>query len=363
MHRGVACVLGIALAGSLRADDGWWSTTGSIGAFGKSHPTISMVSEDLRITLRDGTSARVAVDFVFKNSGRATQVTMAFPERYELRQGASMEHFRSFLDGNPVRTRRKIIERGEPRNEGDTQDSAVWLKRVSFATGQTRHVRVLYDGWYSGNTSGDVELEYVLTTGSTWKGPIGSCRITVDFTGLRKLSAPYPDLPGANWSYPRRGIMTTVLANWKPSSDLSLRMIPGYWNMLLNGSPVNCQEARRKSFPPFTVGKRSDPMVSADCFSFLFGAKEHDKDSFTEWKEWKNPISAKFGGEFTIDHNRLTLASGRVVGLPRKSKTIRQALNGDPRDYHEYVYLKDVVRALGGEFDYVESLDQIRLQF
>ena len=337
---------------SARFDDGWWSSAGGIGSFGKSHPTIRMVGEDLRITLEEGSSPGVDVTFIFHNDGPATRVTMAFPEEYTAGRGKSLDHFRTWVDSSPATASRKVIEKGDP-DDDDSRGSAVWLKEVPFAAGQTRTVRVAYSGIYGGNAAGDVWLDYILKSGASWKGPIGACTITVNWSHLKTLSAPYCDLRGAVWSPSGKREMRTVLKRWKPDQDLDVTMVPGLWNFSIGGQPVDPIQARRAGGRPYVVGSAEDPMLPA-WFGLFFGAWVTNDAGDRDWTEWKNPVCAKFGGHFDIEKGKLTLPSGAVVALKRGFKMVPGPENTEPI---EFVYLKDVVEALGGRFTF-RDLDQ-----
>lgn len=339
------------------ADDGWWSAAGGIESFGKSHPTIRMASEDLRITLHDGEAADVDVSFVFVNDGPATSVTMGFPEDYEMRTEGSLDHFRTWVDGHRVAARRKVLVKGD-KSDLDNTGKAVWLKQVRFGAHQRRVVRVTYHGWYAGNTAGDLALQYTLKSGASWKGPIGECKITVDSTHLRKLSAPYLELSGADWRLARRRVTTATLKNWEPDDDLLVRMIPGFWNFTVNGEPIEPEDGRGYYGKPYVVGSKRDPLLRAEAFDRFFGGwvtKGDDED----WTDWKNPVCQKFGA-FNISKGKLTLFTGKVKSLRRGYKMVRNP-SGDHSA--EFVYLKDVVEALGGRFRYVEGQDLVDLRF
>src|SRR5687767_5304472 len=118
----------VLLASNAVANDGWWAATGEIGGFGK-HDQIQMVEERIDIRLRTE-SAQVTVDFVFRNHGPATTVTMGFPEEYTaVRRG--MKSFTSTVDGIPQSVRKKVVI-----SDKENEDwNVVWLKEVEFQAG------------------------------------------------------------------------------------------------------------------------------------------------------------------------------------------------------------------------------------
>jgi hypothetical protein len=347
----------VCFAGFAVADDGWWSESGGIGFYGKSHPNIRMVSEDLRIRIVDDQVADVNVLFTFRNEGKATGVTMAFPENYELRVGNSLEDFRTWVDGKRVSVHRKVVSMGDPTNEDkmDRIGKAVWLKQVKFASNQTRHVRVSYEGNMSGNTSGDLSFSYTLTTGATWKGPIGVCNITVNWPKFKKQSAPYLHLAPANWHYLPGRKATAKLVNWKPKEDLWMEMLSGFGNFWINGQPLSGQE--NKDALKVIAGDERDPLIQCKSLEGFFagdGGKHGD---------WGAKPRRWFGGGITVSKGVLTLASGAQVKLRRGYKFIGSRPGGADQDYDEFVYLSDLVMALGGKFKFNTPLDRVELIF
>jgi hypothetical protein len=333
------------------ADDGWWCSAGGIECYGKSHPTIRMVSEDLKIHLLEDQSADVDVTFVFHNEGKATQVTMAFPETYEMKVGASVGNFRTWVDGKRVAVKRKEISRGDPKaaEPMDETGKAVWLKKVSFAANQTLNVRVAYNGGMSGTTSGDRTFTYELTTGATWKGPIGLCKIAVTWPkqiiehlpANTELCAPYLELAPARWQYLPGRCAVAILENWKPKDDLAIEMRTGFGNFWINGKHISAKESMSWYFTTI-VGSPNDPMIRCATVDNFFGASAAKLDDFGP-----NGI--------------IKLSSGKKVKLPRGSKVVRtHDDNEDPAD-NEFVYLKDLVEALGGRFHYNATYDRVEI--
>jgi hypothetical protein len=341
------------------ADDGWWSAAGGIGSFGKSHPTIRMVSEDLKITLHNELDAKVVVTFVFRNEGPATKVTMAFPENYETRTGASLSHFRTWVDGERVKVVRKVTKRSDP-HDFDSNGSAAWLKDVRFSANQTRTVKVTYNGWYFGNTSGGRGIEYVLTSGASWKGPIGTCKISVDYSRLTQVSVLYPNLKGVRWHVAKGSILTTTLVNYEPKNELLIQMVPGFWNFTLNGAMIDPDLAERGHYDRYTSGLPSDPLFRTDSFDTVFGAPARDEKGEAFWDSWKSPVCAKFGGPFEVKGNTIKLGNGKTIKLRRG---VRKVPIGPDQKMAEFVYLKDVVQALGGKLSYSARDNRVDLRF
>lgn len=333
------------------ADDGWWSGAGGAGSYGKSHPTIRMVSEDLKIRLQKDESGLVDVTFRFRNEGKATDVTMAFPEEYEQRVGSSLDHFRSWVNGRPVAVRRKVfpLSKDVDPKEGDTEYKAVRLKTVHFAANQTLTVRVAYRGYFSGNTSGDRSFTYILTTGASWKGPIGTCRMTVSWPDWKGLSMPYPNLP-ARWRMTSAHSMTGTMTNWEPEDDLYVAMLPRFGNFWINGQPWLGHD----NFYPL-LGDPKDPMISISEIEHFFGNSEKDITWGPQAVRW-------FGGPFKVANSVVTLHSGKQRRLRRTQRMVKAKDTGDP-DANRYVFIKDLVEALGGRYRYNAALQRTEIAF
>lgn len=349
----LALVLGfIAYA---QADDGWWSEAGGIGCFGKGHPSIRMVSEDLKLKVLDDGFVSVDVLFTFHNDGLLANVTMAFPESYEMRTGGSLKDFRTWVDGNRVSVKRRVITEGDPK-AADPQDEmgkAVWLKKVRFAANQTHAVRVTYLGLISGDTSGNRTFTYTLTSGASWKGTIETCKIAVTWPPElsltspieTNLSAPILGLRPAKWQYIPGRTAVATLTRWKPKDDLTLSMYPGFGNFWINGKQIDPAELRKdfEFYSPPTIGTTRDPMIRVSMIDGFLGqmALNHSVKS----------------GLASYSHGAVTLAGGKRVKLARPSKT--KSLNDS--DQEEFVFVKDLVEAAGGKFHYNVDFSRVEL--
>jgi hypothetical protein len=170
-----------------RANDGGISWGGSPSLL-KSHPSISMESEEVNIIVGDY-DAVVDCRFVFRNSGPATSVRMGFPDDGEGESGfydgaeawknakpqSSFKWFRSWVDGKPSKT--TLVRSSEP--------GQVWhAKTVAFPARGRRVVRDLYSvplGSQIARNGSYKQTAYTLHTGSSWKGKIGRSLVTVRF--------------------------------------------------------------------------------------------------------------------------------------------------------------------------------------
>ncbi len=207
----VAVAVGLAVVASLAgANDGYFGGNGG-PVVPLDHPDIELVRERIAIS---GLRARCRFEFV--NHGAATTVLMGFPEWNGEDGEPGIREFHSFVDGREVATERKTG--GVSPAHPDLQYDAVYTWPVEFAKGQRRrlestydfgpnggnasHVyavfdgragdtaarepgasRALFDRWWDGPGMHDQRvryLDYILQTGSLWKGAIRDATITIE---------------------------------------------------------------------------------------------------------------------------------------------------------------------------------------
>ncbi|HZH97639.1 MAG TPA: hypothetical protein VEX38_01595 [Fimbriimonadaceae bacterium] len=308
-----------------------------------------MLAESINIRLKDRKAA-VEVLFTFKNHGKATRVTMGFPEEGSAGGNRSMKGFRSWIDGVPAKVKRRRLT---PTRGEEASWKAVYLKEVPFRRGQTRRVRVTYTGIYGGDVTGRAMLEYVLRTGKTWKGPIGQCRITVDWTQLKKYAAPELDVPDVDpkWRQIGRTRSQTLIRNLRPQTDLIINLVPGFWNFWINGERV---PYLGYTMPQMIRGHLTDPLISTASLSSFFG----DYDDEERWAPWKRLGLGK-GEEVKIEQDTVVQSGKKLHKLRRPSKLMPHSwgrLGSEP-----YVYLRDFLQAYGGNYAYDSSRKRARL--
>ena len=153
------------------------------------HRSIRMVREKIRIDLYENLNSAndypdtyydTAVDFVFKNDGEATTVEMAFPESAEgadagYPKESSFRFFRTSVNGKGVKVSRVIASR---KLSSGVSSEALWIKKVSFAKGETKAVRVVYRSPW-GNYAGGGWFTAYNFTGGNWKGEVDESELTV----------------------------------------------------------------------------------------------------------------------------------------------------------------------------------------
>lgn len=187
----------LSLAGAgARANDGS-VTWGDAPQLTKSHPSVEMRSEIVRLTV-GATETKVDCQFVFVNHGPACVVRMGFPDysEEEFREAQRFKSFRSWVDGQavPVRSVDGPLEDGYRLR---------WrVKAVSFgAAGTKRAVRRVRDT-YTVDTAVEMRTSvsmasYTLHTGGSWRGPIGRSEVIVSFPSWR---GPFRAVPRRAWN-------------------------------------------------------------------------------------------------------------------------------------------------------------------
>lgn len=185
-----------------------------------SHRSVRMESEVVRASLPSGI---VTTRFVFKNTGPKCEVVMIFPETGGV--GAANEgppertyftYFRSWVDGKPIKVAR-MPQKGETEHGMSYENW--WVKRVPFGANQRRVVVNKYQsppGWGGAGEPPTSTFCYVLETGASWKGTIGSAIIEVDISRIKKRSSITAEPEG----YKRKGTkLIWTLKNVEPTVD------------------------------------------------------------------------------------------------------------------------------------------------
>lgn len=194
----------------LLLNDGWMPMQGSELSL-REHPDVRMVRERVEVTVSAG-HAVVDCRFEFRNEGRACTVTMAFPDDTDRDEPSStFKWFKSWVDGKFVPTDVLTVENGKMRFE-----VRKWrVKRVAFQAGQTRAVRDRYQvaNSVSHLVHSSVQgFDYILRTGSTWKGRITRSEVVITFAADALSGSPRA--MNVN-RVPRSGSTADLEAFWK----------------------------------------------------------------------------------------------------------------------------------------------------
>lgn len=330
-------VIGLGLcAGMARADDSWIGTESGSPYPLTEHPSIRMVREDVDLYLP---SMRVEARFVFRNEGPACTVRMGFPETGGGEGGngdirPKLSRFQSRVDGR--RLRRTWI----PTRERNGQWTGFWATKLRFGRGQTRVVtdRFTASGW--GDSQGIDGLDYILTSGANWKGPIGYGRIVCHLQDRRGWS--YRTTPDSRQT--ESGQLVYEFRDLHPTENFCILWRPWFECITVNGQA------------------RDQLLWAADVDGDAHGAarkvparKQGDRVNLS-LVEACALLGIRYSGRPTADGYRVQLVrEGRVVELREGSALA--AINGrmarlrqPPRRDHGWlsICLQDLIDLFGG---------------
>ncbi|MFC1849250.1 YARHG domain-containing protein [candidate division CSSED10-310 bacterium] len=243
------------------------------------------------------TESKVNCTFIFKNEGLADTVLMGFPKRkYSITIGSEKKYRLGTFEEKYLSSQYLIVDQqtmGPQRIVADMSDFSVtvddenikttiaqsgglakyntttglplgsvmnmiqeyYVWEVPFEPGEVKTVKheYLYHNTYEGYAdlkNGWSQFEYILRTGSTWKGPIGKVEVMIE--GIPVSFSPYPGRPATalikevyNWVnehddmidyiqsiYPRgytrtRDVITWHYENLEPTFDIKVRVRTG----------------------------------------------------------------------------------------------------------------------------------------
>lgn len=221
------------LAATASANDGWYVGIGGAPGSLKKHPTIRMVQEVVHINPVTG---KVRAEFKFRNEGKATTVTMGFPEEgsngLKVRQGErGFSQFETRVDGERVPAKMRIVDADEYAYK------IWWTKEVDFSENQLRTVIVEYESDHGYDSVGGRVFRYVLGTGATWKGKIGSAKIVLDISDLKHYSAPKFTLKP---SFHKGNTVEWHFVNFEPKKDMVIGVdwFGGFLAIFFNGQKI-----------------------------------------------------------------------------------------------------------------------------
>ncbi len=201
----------------LRANPAPWPISGGTVSAKGPHETIRMDAEEVTIRLGRGTYTVEGVYYMV-NSGEATTEWVGFPKnRHEMHEDVSYQDFLQFhawVDGKRV---------------AFAKEGKQWLAgHVTFPGHATTIIRVAYEVKYPETykyASSDDFAEYIVGTGSLWKGSIGKAIFTVDgsaIDGTKTFDAKL-NLPQSHKLRSERVIRFDV-RDFKPEPDATLNI-------------------------------------------------------------------------------------------------------------------------------------------
>lgn len=357
MNRAVICFLSIWVAALGHADDAAWMQIGDAGNFTKSKH-VRMVQEHVWIALSNK-RVRVHALFQFKNEGPAHTVTMAFPDGIEdfkprkPTEPQAILWMKSKVDGKSVNlTRQKYT----PEKKTDYPPyTHVWLKNVRFGKGQTRFVSVDYETLH-GNR-GDYILDiYTLKTGATWKGPIGKAVVYIDWSALKGHTDPTIDtIRGRLYEsvkprMKKRSIgpraVRLEFTNFEPTFDIQIGWTPTFGNFYRNGKAILTLPVTEDGLT-IIDGSGNDPRIYVEYIQLLLTANTAQADNPDVFFRFRNRL-------IEVERGKL-MVNGKSVKL-------RRGYEKDGR-LGNWIYVRDLVAALGGSYRYDSKLDRAHIRF
>lgn len=189
MNASAVLTIGVVLLASLATADNAALSMGGLPRMLRGHPTVAMQSERVDMTTYlDHVDTKCV--FTFANIGPACTVRMGFPDFGFGGYQPSKEHprscftkYQSFVDGKPVKTALTV---------GAKSGEQWQVKDVKFGSHSPRTVTEMYTTRVGGAVLDIVigNAFYLLHTGSSWKGAIGTGVVTVQFDKSAKVGPP-----------------------------------------------------------------------------------------------------------------------------------------------------------------------------
>lgn len=188
-----AVILTCSVADAPRADDGAIEAVGGSLRLMDEHPSIRMVAEHVRAWVSTD-SVSVECTFFMHNNGPAVTARVGFPNTSggaDVESAAPFRRFRSFIDGHEVDV--KEIPDPEPHWNSYGSYRSWMVKDVAFGANQFKTMSNEYVAEAGGTSDGLRTFEYILSTGGSWKGPIGAGDIVVTLRGIHPDSLLHLD--------------------------------------------------------------------------------------------------------------------------------------------------------------------------
>lgn len=337
------------------ANDGAMGEVGGALNYSK-NKQIQMVSEDIRIRMFDD-FMKVEATYRFKNHGDKTTITMGYPDEGYNMGDKVITAFQSTVNGQPV----KVSYQQLASEDEGIVTKGVWTKKVNFSKNETKTVKV----WVTAINGGSVQMDrgnrYILTTGATWRGPIQTCTITVDWTNVKNYSAPHLEFYKEEWppilkTWSKVGpkSKTITLKNIRPDFNLDITMVPGFYNFEINGQKIPIFYGIMTG-PVYPQRQGSDIVFPVSGLEHLFSRKTKD-----DYLSWGNPVCKKWGGSFSIENDVLICENGKRFKLKKGTFSKKVAPFTEPTTF---VHLQDVIQALGGKYSYDAKNDVVKINF
>jgi len=378
--RGLMGVLLVLLfAGGIRANDTMLAGQGGRVAPVQGEKTsVRMLREWVKMDVYP-TYYDVAAQFVFRNDGPATSVTMGFPETGSggidsdmYRNRTAFLSFCTTVDGSTAAARRQ-----DARVSNDNEPNGYrtyWVKTVAFAAGQQHTVRVEYRARPGEDTAGRRWAWYPFT-GGNWKGTVEESTLAI------RLHLPGDYLVNPNDGLTLRGdTLSGRWTNWEaegaygidytPTLPDGLPLYQGVGDGVLFGAmPVHLPGKTPSpcALPPALL-RNGTPCIGLDALLNYFEEETGEPDARRRGKRWDAKTHT-----ITISHfqfsaqvkagDRIMRASSIEVRLPVAPfyATVTQGFNGKASCLYIPVY--PLAKALGGDAEYDPTQRTVVLHF
>lgn len=257
-------------------DSGIEGAGGRLRVLRGEHRSLRMVSERVRMTVY-ARQYDVRANFVFRNQGAATTVTMGFPEsgygdfsRANLRKTA-FQSFKTRVDGQLVPARRQEVRQDEAFESFKTY----WIKTVRFGAHQTRRVEVSYRAPLGNSVARGIEhFALYEFTGGNWRGKVDESRLDINFRvpGTHVVTA---SLGAQNLTLPRKGTtFSRVWRNWQAQADFYFAFTSTLPNWMADsGSPFGSEKVPQQTITVLgkatTQVEYAPPAVLRDGVTFI----------------------------------------------------------------------------------------------
>lgn len=194
---------------------------------------VEMEEEIIDITVRDGCSF-VSCQFFFHNTGDRTRLLMGFPtgrhfekpdkdsEGPEDEYETNLNWFRTFIHGKRVPVKIRSGLKPEGNNLGGLYFSQWHTWKAALGKGE--RLKVVNKYWMVNTQpvlgSGSEQINYVLRSGSTWKGPIGKVTVRMKFEGYNAAGLEFEEMQP---SYIKKdGTIVWTAENIEPREDIEV---------------------------------------------------------------------------------------------------------------------------------------------
>lgn len=187
----------------------------------------------------------VTCEFVFENQGEAAEIEMGFPEDIKAREGwpdkTGIYGFKAWAEGTPCEVIKKKGSKPVENELGKLEYPYWHTFKVKFEKGQTVTVKNTYWAYNGYDSTGAWIINYILKTGSVWKGTIGKIDINMTIVGYMPYFGFF--MPRAEECYEPvsvspYGVIKWHMENVEPEKDISICYKPNFDRDIRNVSPA-----------------------------------------------------------------------------------------------------------------------------